>query len=235
MIHRRHFDFYDRYHFKVITAPVGEHVSLDEARDHLRIVPWGSPAESDEDAWITSNISVAREWCEGYSMCALRVQTLELGIAYFPGTPMQVAYPSGYWWPFYDRGIMLPMASPFISIVSVKYDDPAGVEQTLDPTAYYVDDYARPAVLYPASGTAWPGVQFDNRRAVRVRYMCGYSLIGDSPMLTVALPFEFRAAMLLVLGHLHENRENTADILLQNIPLGAQALMSRYSCRLGMA
>lgn len=231
---------YDKYNFKVITPPTTEHISLDEARDHLRIVPFGSPAMSDEDDWLTANISVAREWCEGWSMCALCVQTLEVGLSQFPGTfqgatlaqTMAMGMPYGAAQPA-DSGILLPMASPLISVDSVKYDDGSGSAVVLND--FYVNDYERPARLYPASGTTWPTAQQMNRRAVRIRYTCGYSLDGDSPMLTNPIPFAFKAAMLLVLGHLHENRENTLEVKLEEIPLGAAALMSRYSCRLGIA
>jgi len=231
---------YDRFNFKVVTPPSAEQITLSEAREHLRVIAYGSPPLSDEDAWIESNISVAREWCEGQSMCALCVQMLELGIGAFPGAPWSAwnfVSPGGYLpYPYCSGyGIMLPMASPFISIESVKYDDGSGVEQTLDPSAYYVNDYARPSVLYPAPGTFWPIAQFQNMRAVRVRYTCGYQLTGQSPTVSQDLPFEFRAAMLLVLGHLHENRENSLDVELHEIPLGAAALMERYSVRLGIA
>lgn len=239
MYFNRH-NFYDRFHFKVITPPTAEQITLDEARDHLRIIPFGSPAQSDEDAWITSNISVAREWCESQSMCALCVQTLELGIEAFPGSPWlpwSFDMPGGYFpYPYFGgRGIMLPMASPFIAIESIKYDDGSGTEQTLDPATYYVNDYARPSVLYPAPGVFWPIAQFQNTRAVRIRYTCGYQLTGQSPTVSQDLPFELRAAMLLVLGHLHENRENSMEVELHEIPLGAAALMDRYSVRLGIA
>lgn len=230
---------YDRYNFKVITPPTEEHVTLEEAQQHLRIIPFGSPPESDEDAWLTRNISVAREWCESFSLVALSIQTLELGVSRFPGT-----------WPYFngpgylphvllvDNGIILPMAASgsFIRVESVKYDDASGTPQTLDPSAYYVDDYAKQAVLYPTASTSWPTAQDQKRAAVRVRYICGFDVQGQSPTNNpIPLPFQFKAAMLLVLGHLHENRENSAEIDLKEIPLGAASLMARYSVDLGMA
>jgi hypothetical protein len=231
---------YDRFNFKVIAPPVDEHISVAEARDHLRIIPFGSPPEAEEDSWLTTNISVAREWCEWWSMCALRVQTLELGIRAFPGSFANMGtFGQAGWLPWWhlqvDRlGIMLPMASPFITLDSIKYDDGSGVVQTLDPATYYVNDYEKPAAAYPLN-SVWPVAQFNKMNAVRVRYTCGYSLDSDSPMLTLPLPFQFKAAMLLVLGHLHENRENTAEVELFEIPNGAASLMERYRCRLGMA
>ncbi len=225
---------YDRYNFKVITAPVGEHISLDEARDHLRIIAFGSPPEHEEDAWITRNISVAREWCEGWAGRSFCVQTLELGIQMFPTTWNHWATHQIRWAPRED-GILLPLAAPFISLVSVKYDDGSGMEQTLDPSAYYVNDYEEPATLYPTPGTSWPVAQLGKRGAVRVRYVCGYSLEGSSPMLTRAIPFRYKAAMLLVLGHLHENREDVTDAQLHQIPNGAASLLGWNRLRLGMA
>lgn len=233
-------NFYDRYNFKVIDVSTAEQITLDEARDHLRITPFGSPPEHEEDNWLTSNISVAREWCEGWSMCALVPQTLELGVMMFPN--QYYAYwgntrPSGIFHPYTleDNGILLPMAAPLVDIVSVIYTDSDGQAITMDPNDYYVNDYSKPAVLYPQPGTTWPQVQMQKRNAVRIRYACGYSLAGDSPQVAPSLPHSFRAAMLLVLGHLYENRENTMEIALEEIPLGAQGLMERYRTNLGMA
>lgn len=243
MIHGFHSrqDFYDKYHFKVVTGPTEEQVTLEEARDHLRVIPYGSPAEHPEDALITGLIPVAREWCEFWSMCALVPQTLELGIMTFPNpyySQWGVTRPVGIFLPYpyvIDNGIMLPMAAPLREIVSVKYDDPGGNEITLDPSLYYVNDYERPAVLFPTPGITWPQAQLMKRNAVRIRYSCGYDVGTPSPQVTAACPAMFKAAMLLVLSHLYNNRENTTEVPLTEIPLGAQSLMERYWARLGIA
>ena len=169
-------------------------------------------------------------------MRALVPQEIELGIAAFPayGYGQQLFRTPTLPYPYMpDDGIMLPM-SPVNAIISINYDDGAGNVVTLDASAFYLDDFAAPPVVYPAPGTTWPQAQLMKRAAVRIRYACGYSLAGDSPTLTV-LPYQFKAAMLLVLGHLYNNRENTSEVKLEEIPLGAASLMRRYSLQLGIA
>lgn len=234
---------YDRFHYKIIEPPAGEQLTLAEVRDHLRLISYAcSPPLHEEDLWLTAAISTAREWCEGVIMAALATQTLELGIAMFPtaeaagetvgditaGTPLAA---SPYTW---DNGIMLPFASPLQAVLSVTYDDGSGTPMVMDPSAYYADDYSRPARVYPAPGSSWPVAQVGNRRGLRIRYRCGYALPGESPP-TPACPFAIKAAMLLVVGHLHENRENSQEVKPEEIPLGAKALLSRYSARLWIA
>lgn len=48
-------------------------------------------------------------------------------------------------------------------------------------------------------------------------------------------PRSLRAAILLVLGHLYENREDSVEKALASIPNGADALMRPLRVRLGMA
>lgn len=229
---------YDRFNTKIITPPTFEHITLDEARDHLRIIPFGSPAEHEEDTWITTNITVAREWCEWWSGTAFCVQTLELGLMNFPvpfSSTVTDATTGALGPRSVDSSIMLPMGFPLISVDAVSYDDGSGGVGTLGTSAYYINDYERPARIYPAPGTSWPTAQAGKTNAVRIRYTCGFSRLGDSPTVGPTLPLALKAAMLLILGHLHENRENTSEIAVTEIPLGAASLMERYRCRLSMA
>lgn len=225
---------YNRFNVKEITPPQAEQIDLATAREQLRLVAFGSPPEHRDDAWITENIPVAREWCESWSGRSLCVRTLELGLEFFPsGYAAGQQQPLPFFASLDHQGVLLPMP-PLVQVVSVKYLDGDGTEQVMDPGAYYIDDYASPAVLYPIPGTTWPVAQFMRKEAVRIRYICGYSFDSDSPQLW-PMPRVFRSAMLLVLGHLNENRENTSEVTIEEIPLGAQSLMEHYRVRLGMA
>lgn len=199
---------------KVIAAPSGEQITLAEARLHLRLDDDGdSPAAHPDDTLIQALISASREYCEGWLGRALAPQTIEYATDAFPDGP-----------------IYLPM-SPIVSLTWVKYTDSNAVVQTF--TGYDFDSYSEPARVRLAVNGTWPTI-YDMPNAVKVRYQAGYSLPGDSPN-TNPLPFSLKAAMLLVLGSLYEQRENSSAEKLDDIPLGAHALMMPYRIRLAMA
>lgn len=187
---------------------------MAEARLHLRLDDDGdSPAAHPDDTLIKALISAAREYCEGWLGRALAPQTVEYAIDVFP-----------------DGSIYLPM-SPVVALTSVKYTDINAVVQTF--TGYDFDSYSEPSRVRLVVNGTWPTI-YDTPNAVKVRYQAGYSLPGDSPN-TNPLPFSLKAAMLLVLGSLYEQRENSSADKLEDIPLGAQALMIPYRIRLAMA
>jgi hypothetical protein len=225
---------------KIIAFPVGEQIDLAMARLHLRLDDDGdSPAAHPDDVWLTGvGIPAAREYCEGWLGRALAPHTLELGLDSFTapytctwhGQPCsRISSESSTSSMAYSE-ILLPMP-PVVSVASVKYYDGDGTLQTLSTDAYYVDDYAGRIVL--VDGTSWPTTSV-RPNAVLIRYHAGYSLPGDSPD-TNPLSFGLKAAMLLVLGALYENREDQAGDVLTELPLGAKALMMPYKVRLGMA
>lgn len=88
-------------------------------------------------------------------------------------------------------GFVLP-CRPIASITSVKYLDADGAEQTLAANQYELMGNE----LVPAMNVTWPATA-SRREAVRVRYVAGY----------VTLPAPIRAAILLMVGDLFENRE----------------------------
>jgi uncharacterized phiE125 gp8 family phage protein len=219
-------DMLARYGVKVITPPVGEQITLPEAKLHLRIDDdFSSPSSHPDDPLIESLIAAAREWCEFYAGRSLAPQTLELAADSFPRSGVvscAPCLPSNYeYW-----ALPLPMG-PVVSVQTV----------TVSGTAYsdYVlTTYAEPARLLPLAGGSWPTLT-PSADAIKVRYVAGYDLPGASPNPN-PLPKSIRAAMLLVLAHLYENRENTTlGPTLQEIPMGAQALLEPYRLRLGMA
>jgi hypothetical protein len=67
-----------------------------------------------------------------------------------------------------------------------------------------------------------------------VLYHAGYTLPTDSPGDT-PIPRRYVVAMLLTLAHLYERREQTSEVNLTEIPMGAQAFMERGRLRLSMA
>jgi uncharacterized phiE125 gp8 family phage protein len=81
---------------------------------------------------------------------------------------------------------------PVIEVQSVKYLDAEGTEITILATEYEVRGW----LLGSAFGKRWPSVGIHSE-AVRIRYRAGYG----------TLPPSIRAAILLMVGDLHANRE----------------------------
>lgn len=192
---------------KVITAPTEEPVTPGEAKLHLRV------DGTDDDALITALIVAAREAAEHITGRALMPQTLELALDAFyefnRDHPGRHAY-----------RVILPRP-PVASITSVKYVDTTGTLQTLDPSAYVLDDYSEPARLVPAYGTCWPATRCQEN-AVLIQYEAGYA---DA----ASVPQQIKSWMLLRIGMLYENREGiVAGVPLAEMP-GVDRLLD--ACR----
>jgi uncharacterized phiE125 gp8 family phage protein len=166
--------------YKVIIPPSVEPVTLTEARMQCR-------ADEDngvdgnttryDDAQFNQIIASARDWVEGYTGLLLAPRTVEIARDKFPDCAMTL---EGF---------------PVTSIVSVKYLDESGMDQTLSNSLYYLDDYQNPCSLINTIGTSWPST-LDSANAVKVRYVVGSSAVDPS----------VKAAILLLIGHLYFNR-----------------------------
>lgn len=138
------------------TAPAIEPVTLDEARNHLRV---GGGVDT---AIITALIGTARRHAETVTRRALISQTWDYYIDKFV------------------KCIYLPLP-PVQSITSVKYLDTSGVLQTLANTEYTTDVITEPARIVEAFGKVWPAEQ-NIINAVVIRFVTGYgALTTDVP------------------------------------------------------
>lgn len=116
---------------KLVAYPAAdeEPLSLEQARDHLRLTAAGSPPSHPDDDWLTSfAIGAAREACEQETGRSLAPQLFELAVPRFPGHSAPRRYGD------FAYGLRLPMAAPLISIESVTYR----IEETV--TAAALDD-----------------------------------------------------------------------------------------------
>lgn len=110
---------------------------------------------------------------------------------------------------------------PLVSVTSITYLDSTGASQTLDSSVYRVDTRIRPGRIWLGYGQMWPSV-YDVAAPITVRYVAGF---GDAS----AVPQEIKQAVLLVVGHLYENREQViVDSTAMEIPLGIRALLSEH-------
>lgn len=160
--------------------PTGDVLQLADVKAHLRV----QADDTGEDALIAAYLAAAVAMIDGPQGIgvALLRQTWRLTLEAWPC----------------DGRIFLPLG-PVQSVAAIKYVDPAGVQQTLDPSAYVVDFGRRPALASPAFGTSWPPAR-PQSNAVTVDFACGYT---DA----ASIPAPITAALKLMVGDLYANRE----------------------------
>lgn len=157
----------------------------------------------DDDALINALIAAATDHLDGY--------TGLLGRALVTQTWRQDFRCFG------DR-LALPLW-PVAEIESVVYYDSANVEQTLSVDVYELLADARGACVALKPDQSWPSV-YSRADAVRVTYIAGVA--------AEAVPPAIRAAIMLHVGHLYENREAVAKAGVSLLPLGVAALIAPY-------
>ncbi|WP_041522983.1 head-tail connector protein [Gilvimarinus agarilyticus] len=96
---------------------------------------------------------------------------------------------------------------PLIEVVSIKYIDTAGTEQTLPEADYQITISDVATFIQPAAGKQWPTIQRGNANAVTVLYRAGYVQSDGEGGTTGNLPTQARQAALLWAAHLYEFRE----------------------------
>lgn len=149
-------------------APTVLAVTLDSARANLRV------DGTDLDALITTWVKGITADLEHHIGQCLMEQTWEVHLPVFPVVPCHLI---GKAQPIQaTQAISLP--HPVISITSVQYLDEAGVEQTLDSTAYRMNVGRYASTLTPARGATWPATAEDEA-AVVVTLQCGYGSTPD--------------------------------------------------------
>ena len=189
---------------KLITAPTEEPVDLEEVKDQIRV------DGTDQDAFLTSQISVARLHVEGTELNrALVTQTWDYYLQDWPAT----------------NYIEIPLP-PLQSITSIKYTDYLGAESTMSSSDYLVDTIAEPGRVYLKWDKSWPSASLQVVNPIVVRFVAGYGAAS-------AVPEPIRQAILLAIGSLYENRENEVLANVQKIQLefGMESLLSSYRMR----
>jgi len=137
--------------WSLVTGPAEEPISLEEAKDHARIL------DDNSNSVVRAYIASAREAAEAYMGRGLLTQTWKLVLDGWANI------------------IPLPMASPLQSITSVKYYDDAGVQQTLATSVYDLDTVSRPGTVVLKPDQVWPSLQSIRRNgAIEITYVVGW-------------------------------------------------------------
>lgn len=189
------------YFLSRTVAPTRRPVSLQEAKDHMRV------RIDDEDALIDAcidTIVASLDGPAGILNSALLTQTLVLTMSRFCSP------------------IELPCA-PVQVVSSIEYQDGGSPTfTTLPQSAWRFSGDARRAQILPAPNTYFPVTAWGLADAVRITFLAGY---GDVP---ANVPAPIRQAILLNVAHLYENRETEIiGTILTKLPT-ADALIAPY-------
>lgn len=184
----------------IVTAAAADPVSLTEAKAHLRV------AGSDEDTHITNLITAATQFCQQVTRMQFVTATLRLSMDSFADDA------------YLCHGAIEVPRPPLQSVVSIGYTDTDGASQTWSSSEYSVDTYSRPGRITEAYGYIFPSTQ-EIPHAVNVTFVAGY---GNA----AAVPQSIKQAILLVIGHWYENRENVVvGGSVADLPMSARHLL----------
>lgn len=196
---------------RLVSAAASDPVSLAEAKLHLRV------DGSEDNTLIEALIGAAVDFATRFLGRALIDQTWDLYLDAFPDD---------------DAAIKIPLP-PLIEVLGVYYLDAAGAEQTLAEAAYVVDAYGDPGrVLLIATGS-WPTPK-ETANALRVRFRAGYIDASVSPA-EDRVPAAIKAAILLMVGDLYANREETIAGVISSASFTVERLLRPYRFDLSVA
>lgn len=208
----------------LVTGPTVEPITLDDAKNFLRI----DASDTSDDTLITALIKAARSLVEAHTNRALLTQTWDYWMDSFP--PSQHGQRAG-WWDGVREGalssiveaqgtIRLPKA-PLQTVNSITYYDTTDTAQTTDLSTLVIQSEIEPAAIFPKIGQIWP-VSLRGRQAVKVRFIAGY---GDN---ATSLPGDIIQAVRILVAHFYENRGVMVESRLAEMPFSVQALLLPY-------
>ncbi len=180
----------------LVTAPAVLPIGLQESKDHLNV------DHADHDALIDALIGAAVEQAEGFLGRALITQTWDWKLDRFDAAALEA----------------VPKA-PLQSVTSITYTDTAGAGQTWDAAKYRVDTDSQPGRITPAYGESFPSTRAETN-AVTARLVAGYGAgVG-------AVPFQIKAAILIMVADLYLNRESfVVGTIAAKLPQTAETLL----------
>jgi uncharacterized phiE125 gp8 family phage protein len=173
-------------------------LTLAQAKNHLRI----DAGFVDDDSYINILITVAREYCEDFTHRSIGVSTFELVLDMFPQ----------------NRNYIEMIMSPLISVESVSYTNAGAIGNTMDPVNYIVDKDRLPGAIFLPYYGIWPVLVPYPGAAVRIAFTAGHTLAN--------LPARFLQAMLLLIGHWYDHREEVStERNIESLPVGVDSLL----------
>lgn len=191
------------------TKPVLEPISLAEVYLQEKVITTlaGSPpaAVSAEDVLLNIYIAAARQWAEATTRRALITQVWTMRLDAFPSS-----------------GIIEIPKLEMQSVDSVKYYDEDGGIQTWSDALYQVDINSEPARLQPNEGEAYPATKA-RLAAVEIEFTAGYGALGADVDQGII------QAMLMLIGHMYQNRETVVvGTIAVKVPMASELLIDPF-------
>jgi uncharacterized phiE125 gp8 family phage protein len=188
------------------TSPAVEPVTVAEAKAHLRV------DVSDDDTYIGTLITAAREWCEQYLDRTLVNTQWVMRFDSFP--------PDG------TQDIELPRPPMSLAgtttAVSLTFTSETGGTQAFSTNSFRVDRNATPGAVKTLYGQTWPPHLMDDN-AVSVTWWAGYGSAGSS------VPAAVRHAILMLVGHWYENRSTVlVGSISKQLEFAVESLLSSH-------
>lgn len=184
----------------LVSAPAVEPVSLAEAKNHLRV------DTSADDALIGGLITAARETVE--TLCRPQVAMITQTWAYVAdGIP--------------DGDTLELRPYPLQSVESIAATDDAGLATTFGTANYLVDTTSEPGRVRLRTNCTWPSTTLQEMSGFRATFVAGFGTAGT------CVPQALRQAVLMLVGHLYENRESVIvgqGFTATNVPFSVLAL-----------
>lgn len=160
---------------------------------------WLRGPEEVDNGLIETLITSARTYFEEHDDRRLITQTYRMTLDRFPIGEIEI-----------------PLR-PVQAIDRIQYVDDDGVQQTLSTALYQADLNAFRVKVKPAYDQFWPTTRFGVYGAVAVEFVVGYE---------AAIPEHLKKALLLHIGHLYENREETQVAAgMMSLPMGYWSLI----------
>jgi len=146
----------------VTSAPLGELLTLDEAKRHLRLY------SSDLDDEVTSLLRAARDYCERFAARTLRASTTRT---------LKLAE----WW---CDDLKLPFP-PILAVSGITYYDTSNASQTLAASNYYVELSTDDGGCVEWKFDATIPSTYTRDDAITVTYTAGYADLTSVPPVAV--------------------------------------------------